>query len=178
MAAVSIADSPRRAITAAYTDLDRLEDGLRLRIFDEIEDGLGVVPITGNDAGSHMLCHGEVAVYDARWREVLCSEGFQLTPGLYCYERQRPPSSMPSWMVAQRFAANDPVTMVVDRQVVMVFRHPRSPEHWAYQELRHRVHRGVRLTARTEGPIYEHGILGMLLGPIVGIYRPRIEGVA
>lgn len=146
-------------------------DGIRLRIFDRIEPGLNVVAIVGDDVGSHLLQEGEVAVYDERWRE-----DPHLAPGLYVIEFQRPPASMPARMIAERFAANDPVRMVCEREVVMVFRHPRCPEHWAYRQLRSRVHRGIRFPVRTEGPIYDWGLRDMLLGPVVGIYQPRQFG--
>ncbi|UAK25847.1 hypothetical protein [Sphingomonas nostoxanthinifaciens] len=171
MAAIAHLTRPQRAMTLTHDDLPEL-DGLKLRIFNEIEPGFGVVPILGDDAGSHMLRQGEVAVYDETWHDRVGRGEAALTPGLYCFERQRPPSCTPNRMVADRFRDNDPVRMRCERNVVMVFPHPRQPEHWAYRDLRSRLYRGVRLSARTEGPIYEHGMFDMLLGPIVGIYQP------
>lgn len=137
--------------------------GLRLRIFDVIEDGFGVVAITGDDAGSHLLKRGEVAVYDEHWRDGIALTDFQLQPGLYCIEHQR-----------TRHGAPADSRRRVEREVVMVFPDPRKPECWAYRALRSRPHRGVRLPARTEGPLYAWALPDLLLGPIVGIYRPNL----
>jgi hypothetical protein len=152
--------------------------GLSLHIFELIPPDCGVLAITGEDVGSPLLPTGEVAVYDGGWRDRVYRGQAELQPGLYVYERQRPPASMPNYMIADRFRDNDPVTMDIEREVVFVFRHPRNPECWAYRQLRSRLHRGVRMMARTEGPWYPDGLLAHLRGPVVGVYRPRIEGRA
>lgn len=150
--------------------------GLRLRIFDHIEAGFGVVPIVGDDAGSHMLKNGEVAVYDENWRD---DPNWELTPGLYCMEHQRLPGGMHP-ETAGRMAIMDRrmVRTRNEREVVFVSRHPRSKDGWAYRELRSRLHRGVRLPARLEGPIYPWAMPELLLGPIVGIFRPNLAEAA
>jgi hypothetical protein len=154
-------------------------DGLRLRIFDHIEAGFGVVPIVGGDAGSHMLKNGEIAVYDERWREQWQFRETGLKPGLYCVEFQRLPGGMmPETWHSYRSDRNYPrmPRLRIERQVVFVSRDPRSKDCWGYRELRSRLHRGVRLAARYEGPMYEWAVLDMILGPIVGLYRPNLEG--
>lgn len=179
MAAIATIECAPAAHSIELRDDPLLPDleGLSLRIFDTIPVGFGVVAVTGDDAGSHLLRQGEVAVFDERWRGETCRDTFRMTPGLYCYERQRAPSSMPNSMIADRFRDNDPVMMTVEREVVFVFPHPRRPDCWAYRQLRSRLYRGVRLTSRIEGPIYPWGILEMLRGPIVGIYRPTTGGL-
>lgn len=141
---------------------DFSESGIALRIFDDIPKGFGVVAITGDYAGSHLLQHGEVAVYDERWRDDIGRDGFILTPGLYALEHQRPIAG----------SRHPDGRRLVTREVVEVLHWP-YPTDWAYRELRSRMHRGARLRGRIEGPLYEWGILEMLLGPVVGIYRPQ-----
>jgi hypothetical protein len=150
--------------------------GLRLRIFDHIEPGFGIVPIVGDDAGSHMLKNGEVAVYDEDWRDRRPAEDFE--PGLYCIEHQRLQGGMmpETWhrFTHDRQHPHMP-RLRIERNVVIVTRDPRNKECWGYRDLRSRLHRGVRLPARYEGPIYDWAIRDLMLGPIVGLYRPNLS---
>ena len=133
------------------------ELGTRLPLIPRIEKGFGVVPVL--DDGAVLLRPGDVAVYDEEWLKYN-----EVTPGLYCYEHQRPVSLSPhfdSWRI-------------VTREVVYMRRSPRSPGCWDKIALRSKVIGGIRRYSVPDGPMYEVALYNHLLGPIVGIYAPAL----
>jgi nitroreductase len=134
--------------------------GGRLRIISHIEPGFGVVPVFGT--GAVLLQPGEVAVYKEE-------RPYELVPGLYCLERQRPVASSP--------LPDSP--REISREVV--YARPYSgpgkvaaENSWEYVALDTRVVSGIRRYARPEGPIYSWALNTLLLGPVVGIYAPAV----
>ena len=151
------------AQAAAAISRDPIEDelsacGAALRIISSVEPGHGVVPVFGD--GGVLLRPGEVAVYKEE-------RPYDLVPGLYCLERQRPVAGSP--------LPDSP--REISREVV--YARPWSgpgrveaENPWEYVSLRSRVVNGVRRYARAEGPLYWWALGTMLLGPVVGIYAP------
>ena len=142
---------------------DPIEDAFaacsaQLRIITSVEPGHGVVPVFGD--GGVLLRRGEVAVYKEE-------RPYDLVPGLYCLERQRPVAGSP--------LPDSP--REISREVV--YARPWSgrgkvdaENSWEYVSLHSRVVNGARRYARAEGPLYWWALGTMLLGPIVGIYAP------
>lgn len=132
--------------------------GARLRLIGSIERDYGVIPV--REAGCVLLQPGEVAVFKEE-------RPYELEPGLYCLEHQRPVACSP--------LPDSP--RVIEREVV--YARPYSgpgkvadDNPWEYIQLESRLVNGVRRYARPEGPLACWALSTLLLGPVVGIYAP------
>ncbi|WP_404713171.1 hypothetical protein [Sphingomonas sp. MMS24-J13] len=140
----------------------------RLRTFEKIEFGLGIIPIYTN-IGAPLLCAGDVAVYSADWLD-----RNPLRRGVYAVEWQRPANALTPEMFADRYAKCEYPRMRIDREIIAVAPWPRDERRWCIRPLRN-VYRGV--LQMSDGPYEPDHLADKLLGPIVGLYRPSpIEG--
>lgn len=115
-----------------------------LSLFATIPKGHGVVAIAG-----------QVAIYDEDdLRRNELQDG-----AFYVVEYQSPRSGM-SW---QTFHADDRRRLDTSREVVRAVRCQRNPEHWWLRHAR---------ASFVSGPMLDFNLTDMIVGKVVGIYRP------
>ncbi|WCT75016.1 hypothetical protein PQ455_07310 [Sphingomonas naphthae] len=149
---MAAAAAAMRAV-AEPLEVEMRGDCLRLQIFDTILPGFGIEPVRHD--GLTLLRPGEVAVYEEGWAKYN-----EPVEGFYCIERQTPLAPQPD---SRR---------QIEREIAFVRRCARRPDSWETISLYSKVIHDQRRYANPQGPYYDWALRQMILGPIVGLYRP------
>lgn len=125
-------------------------DLLKLKVLAQVPTGCGVAVLAG---AVIVYDEGDVQSLDQGW--------------LYVIEHQRMPAGMHRQTYHEQSLEHlrrreHAIQVETKREVVRVERSALNPEYWQY----------TKASGHTEGPLYEWGLMTMIVGRVVGFYDP------